>query len=255
MVPLKLGAGLEFGGSGVLRVPCLTDNAAIPVFDAQLKCFSNGFVLDRIDKISQIPVAISFERNVDKVWIVDIADVTAQALKLIGSNSTNGLPMINEDISGYAMIFHIKQQSIDGQTTLLNPFDRLFPALLTIDEPKSLEYFAMFILQNNNNNSNTSNSNSATTFPALDTWKTAFRVNDIDVSVGRKAVIPESILLSSIIAIDRLADNSNAIFSNPARFNEGEHIVSFETFTDIIQIQEDYMNNACVPGRALQSMM
>lgn len=170
---------------------CITDFAAKPSFEADIRCFTSGLVIERMNRTNHIPVAISFASDVEKVWIVDIADVLWQVTgsALIGNKFD--LKWLEELFPGHLIVFSLK--GVNGADT--SPLSRLFQQL---SPEQSLSYLGLFVSHGRRQKESTAGG----VFPALESWKIAFRVNDITVALGRSSPLPIEILRSFIVMVD-----------------------------------------------------
>lgn len=194
--PLKLGRAMEnqHSSSGQSRFPCLLDHPSMPYFDAEIKSFSSGFVVDRINRGHEIPVVVSFEKHVKQVFITDLADTISLANQRILNTDTEDptVKEITDTLIGYVITFELHTTS-DAS----NPLSCLFQS--SSEGPMS-HFFSIVVRLR-------AGEVGATVLPALDIWKASFRMHDIPVQVGVKVgdALPDDILQAMLCLLDRFA--------------------------------------------------
>lgn len=78
--------------NGVLALPMLTDHPLLPYTEGkgcEMRAFSGGFIVER-DHVSCLPLLVSFEQHVEKMWTVDMRDVFAKAMELVNPGGDGG---------------------------------------------------------------------------------------------------------------------------------------------------------------------
>jgi hypothetical protein len=76
---LGLGTAINTAGTGVVGVTMLTDHPAAPVLHAEMRLFTSGFVVEKLNK-SFLPFLFSFAVHVKEMWTVDLGDCYRRAL-------------------------------------------------------------------------------------------------------------------------------------------------------------------------------
>lgn len=80
--------------NGVLTLPLLTDHPLLPHTDGkgcEMRAFSGGFMIEK-ENVSCLPLLVSFELHVEKMWTCDLRDVFTKAVDLVnpGGGSAAG---------------------------------------------------------------------------------------------------------------------------------------------------------------------
>lgn len=96
---LGLGAAINTGGTGVVVVTVLTDHPSAPVLSAEMRLFSSGFVVEKLDKCF-LPFLVSFGVHVKEMWTVDLGDCYRRALdsKCFGGFKTSSAVEVPEGL-------------------------------------------------------------------------------------------------------------------------------------------------------------
>lgn len=190
---LGLGKPLDYTGTGLLTLTVLTDHPMVPHFEAELRTFTEGFLVEKMDGASCLPLLTSIGRHVDRVWTVDTTDCVAQAAKLIAPIflKEKGLPDIDVP-SGFMIIFRLKsaeQLSSEGHSGL-NPLEASLPLVSS-----SARHIALMV-------PSSSRSFGAVT-SAAGHWRTAMRMHDVqEHRGGAEVALPESILRAVLSVLD-----------------------------------------------------
>lgn len=201
---MKLGRPLETqqSSSSQSRFPCLLDHVALPYVDAEIKSYSAGFLVERINRGHELPLVISFEKHVRRVWITDLADTVSLAQQRLLSPSSPSssswasdatMKEIADTLIGYLITFEL------GDDERGNPLSHVFQPLSA--QSAAPRYFSIVVRLR-------AGEVGATVLPALDMWKASFRLFDIPVHVGNKSAtvaLPDGTLQSLVALLDRFA--------------------------------------------------
>jgi hypothetical protein len=199
---MRLGRALETqqSSSSQSRFPCLLDHIAQPYFDAEIKSFSSGFVVDRINRGHEVPVVVSFERHVSQVFITDLAETVSLARQRLLNSHAHSDPIIKDiadSLIGYLITFELREElGAPG-----NPLSSLFHSLSS--SQSSCKNFSIVVRLREGEVS-------STVLPALDMWKASFRMHDIPVRIGAKASLPDHSLQAMLCLLDRFVSMSRS---------------------------------------------
>eukprot|EP01032_Pedospumella_encystans_P011063 gene11063-12896_t len=196
---LGLGKPLDYTGTGLLSLTVLTDHPVMPHFEAELRTFTEGLLVEKIDGASCLPLLMSLGQHVDRVWTVDTADCLAQASKLFAPFflKERGLPDIDVP-SGIIIVFRLKG-SEDVEPDALNPLERSLPLIGSTGTGATttggFRHLALIV-------PNESRSSSAVS-SALSHWRTALRMHDVqEHRGGQEVALPDAILRAVLSLLD-----------------------------------------------------
>jgi len=207
---LGLGRHLDLTGTGLLTASVLSDHPLIPHFEAELRTFAEGFVVEKIDGATCLPMLISFGAHVDRVWSVDTTEFLEQALKLQSGAvlADPHLPPV-EVQSGMMMIFRLKcgddvmVDEADGQS--LNPLERSMPFTTRTKSKQEqqgiqgIKYIAIVV--------RTGMRSAAAIGAAFAEWRVGMRLNDVHEHRGVGDVtLPRSLLRAYLSLLDYWAE-------------------------------------------------
>lgn len=190
---LGLGKPLDYTGTGLLTLTVLTDHPVVPHFEAELRTFTEGFLIEKMDGASCLPLLTSIGRHVDRVWTVDTTDCVSQAAKLIAPLflKEKGLPDIDVP-AGFIIIFRLKsadQLATDGEASM-NPLEASLPLVSS-----NARHIALIV-------PSSSRAFSAVT-SAAGHWRTAMRMHDVQEHRGGTDVaLPDGILRAVLSVLD-----------------------------------------------------
>jgi hypothetical protein len=115
----------EVSPTGIMTLPLLTDHPLLPYTSnkgCEFKAFGGGFVIEK-DNTSCVPMLVSIETHVEKMWTVDLKDVFAKSMELVQAGS--GASVNDEDDGlqaeeGLIVIFQLKSFSPEAVTARLS---------------------------------------------------------------------------------------------------------------------------------------
>lgn len=190
---------MDYTGTGLLSLTVLTDHPVVPHFEAELRTFTEGLLVEKMDGASCLPLLMSVGQHVDRVWTVDTADCLAQASKLLAPLFLKERHLPNIDVpSGIIIVFRLKSHedlppSLAGEA-LLNPLERSLPLVGTA-AGEGARHIALIV-------PNDSRSSSAVS-SALGHWRTAMRMHDVqEHRGGNEVALPDSILRAVLSLLD-----------------------------------------------------
>lgn len=137
----------------------LTDHPILTHFTGDVRTFTEGFLIDKINTSSCLPILVTISAHIDRVWTIDSQDCYTQAVKLFPSifndnsdHSTNGRRKDEgsgqRDLSevsippGIILVFRLKSSDIitdgdydgddddyvsSGSSDRLNPLEKAMP--------------------------------------------------------------------------------------------------------------------------------
>lgn len=85
----------------------LTDHPLVPFGAASLRVFSSGLLVERLDTHC-LPIMISIEAHVERMWTTDLQEVRTQALRLCSSSSAQTPPLAHALPEGFLVTFKLK---------------------------------------------------------------------------------------------------------------------------------------------------
>lgn len=277
-------------GSGNSRFSCLLDHVAWPCVEAELRCFSSGFVVERLDRGHQIPLVVSLEKHVRQVWVTDLADTLQQAQRRV-LDLSDQLPQpelkeLRDDLLGYLVTFEFHPDAPR------NPLSRLFPALFSTSNSKTSHtkeshqqhgdvprFFSIFVRLRGGEVG-------ANVLPALEHWKAACRMHDVPLQVGNQnsqqlpsQALPTRILQALLVLLDRavltsiaqqeqqqetVSSHPNSVSLTAAMGSVGgtsnhhdlylASVAEFDSFVSFALRARHYLQRFGVPGLAHVSM-
>ena len=193
---LGLGKQLDYSGSGTLSLPLLTDHLVLPVVErADVRVFSEGFLVERLE-VNCAPVMVSIGSHVERVWVVDSAEVMEQAARQLPAVSL-ALPLPDLP-SGLLVVFRLKE--LDGEAVPglfhYNPLSKALPFLSCNggNNDATARHIAFFV--------RTGCRAAAAMTTACAAWRVACRVNDVQEHRGADVGLPVGILKAFVAAID-----------------------------------------------------
>lgn len=194
---LGLGKAMSTSGSGVVTVPMLTDHPDAPVLLAEMRLFSSGFVVGKMNDIF-CPFMVSMGVHVKEMATIDFGDCFQQVSKKYPGGLWKST--IDSFPDGLMIIFkcHDFEATSSGCTQSsksvkscveYNMLDRILP-----DTGKA-RHIALCL-------SSTSHHGSSLT-ESLHEWRRSARTNDIPESRGVGSMsVPDQILLSFLTWVD-----------------------------------------------------
>lgn len=195
---LGLGKALDYTGTGLLSLTVLTDHAIVPHFEAELRTFTEGLLVEKMDGASCLPLLVSIGQHVDRVWTVDTADCVTQASKLLSPLFLKERNLPNIDVpSGIIIVFRLKSDGDlrdSDNSEVLNPLERTLPLVRAAGGERT-RHIALIV-------PNDSRSASAVS-SALSHWRTALRMHDVqEHRGGNEVALPDSILRAVLSLLD-----------------------------------------------------
>eukprot|EP00981_Chlorochromonas_danica_P008896 scaffold2338_cov184-Ochromonas_danica.AAC.7 len=195
-----LGLGKSLGaydGGQTVNLTILTDQVAAPSYETHLQLYSEGFVVDKMDRTNCVPRVVSFTRDIDRVWTVDIKDCLQQASNLLPISARSQLMQAlpsNLREGGYVFILGFKRAA-----SVLQSVSRDISVLLSAASAQGERYIALVIPRGE--------AAELIFQDILERWRVAFRMSDIVEYRGNDVSVPKSILLSLLSWGDNLALN------------------------------------------------
>lgn len=181
----------------MLTLTALTDHPIVPHFEADLRTFTEGLLVEKMDGAMSLPILISIGHHVDRVWTVDTADCMVQASKLLSHAFLKERNLPDIDVPhGLLIIFRLKSDA--EQADGMNPLQRSLPIVGSINGAFA-KHIALVI---------PTNSRSATSMSsACSQWRTAMRMHDVQEHRGGAEVsLPDGILRAFLSALDFLKE-------------------------------------------------
>lgn len=156
-----------------IQISVISNHPMNPSFEAEMKGFTNGFILDKINGINSVPITINFTEDVETVWNCSFYDYFTHILA-----SNDKLADSVELPTGFLMIFSLKKS---GKNFLLSSFEKASPAFFPNDFISN-HYLAICIQTGDRINYLTST--------LLDYWKVAMRTNEVLEKKGKSSDLP-----------------------------------------------------------------
>ena len=217
---LGVGSQLDYSGTGLLQLPLLSDHPVMPVVDAEVRVFSEGLLIERIDSTVGLPILISIGAHVKCLWVVDSTEVTAQAFRLLPALLSTFPALLRDHCpEGKLIVLQLKtdeelQKERDeveegtgtgedsGEGTMFkvlqhNLLARSYPFTSGTGSAKEPHLLALFVP------ARARSSQAMST--ALASWKVAARRHDVREHRGADKPLPQTILTAFLTAIDRWA--------------------------------------------------
>lgn len=193
-----MGTIVELSGVGLASAVLITDNPLYPCFHADLRLFTGGFLIERIDK-SPLPLLISIKSHVEVMWSVDMGEAYTHGLRSVDLDDPRSTS--SELLDGIFIILKLRTDFSDAQSTFsgyekciqYDMWNRIFPAFF------STSYIGLLI---------PSNSRTIAPFTSAHfSWRNFARMYDIPDIRGLKGnyAIPDALLLSYLIALNQLS--------------------------------------------------
>lgn len=198
---MGLGKPLDYTGTGLLSLTVLTDHPVMPHFEAELRTFTEGLLVEKMDGASCLPLLVSLGQHVDRVWTVDTADCLTQASKLFAPLflKERGLPSIDVP-SGIIIVFRLKGPEDlpqNAEQDALNPLERSLPLIGSTGAASTGRFRHIALIVPNESRSASAVSS------ALSHWRTALRMHDVQEHRGNHEVaLPDAILRAVLSLLD-----------------------------------------------------
>jgi hypothetical protein len=200
---LGLGKAIHSTGTGVVGVTMLTDHPSSPVISAEVRLFTSGFVVEKMDKCF-LPFLVSFGVHVKEMWTVDLGECYRRATESKSFESSR--TSVSVDIPEGLLVvlqchdFGDKDDSTFTESNSLsvrscieyNMLDRILPSTGRVN------HLAFYLP------SDTSRQSSSLS-EALHAWRVASRMNDIPDNRGggdNQSSLPNHVLDSFMVMID-----------------------------------------------------
>ncbi len=184
----------------MLSLTVLTDHPVVPHFEAELRTFAEGLLVEKMDGASCLPMLVSIGQHVDRVWTVDTADCLAQASKLLAPLFLKERNLPDIDVPpGIIIVFRIKSledlQSSSESGVEFNPLQRSLPLVGSIASTSGVRHIALIVPHESRSASAVSS--------ALSHWRVAMRMHDVEEHRGGAEVaLPDSILRAVLSLLD-----------------------------------------------------
>lgn len=206
---LGLGTAINTSGTGVVGVTMLTDHPSAPVLHAEMRLFTSGFVVEKLNKCF-LPFLVSFGVHVKEMWTVDMGDCYRRALdsKSLGGKTSSvidipeGLLIVlqchdfRDDNGNMCKGSDVNSHSVKSCIEY-NMLDRILP------NSGKVRHIA-FCLTSSDTASSRHGSGSFS-FDAHQAWRVAARLNDIPDNRGageNQSIFPEEILGPFLAMLD-----------------------------------------------------
>ena len=182
-----------------MTLSMLSDHPACPFTTVDLRLFSSGLVVDRMEK-AMLPLLVTFSTHVDCMWTVDIGDCVGEALRWLGYDDS----VIDNSMypEGFLVVLRLKDfegvAASEGGNVCLqySTADRILPSF------HSCRHIAFYVP--------TSSRYSAVFSDALHCWRDACRMDDIPDIRGlsnHEHPMPQRVLYSLLVAVDATTDD------------------------------------------------
>jgi hypothetical protein len=190
-------------GSTLLSLPVLFDHPVLPVADAELRVFSEGLVIERMD-CSSLPVLVSIGTHVDCMWVVDTAEVSHQASQLLPPRLSTFPEVPLEE--GLLIVFRLKAdfaadadaEAEDAESLSALQYNLLARALpFTLDRGAHEPRLLALVVKARSRHSQAMSS-------VIAEWKVALRRYGLQEHKGSDVPLPQPILRAFLTATDRL---------------------------------------------------
>lgn len=180
----------------------LTDHVTCPVINTELRLFTSGFVVERIEKLF-MPAIVAFAPHISHVCTVDMSACYTLAAK----NRIPGMEQLSADskFDGMLIIFTMKPHGAESPRSPRSPRGKSMEQCMKFNPMDSLllgtqstQHIAMFL---------PADTRSMEAVQAMrSTWRAAFRMLDIAETLGDtpEYPIPMSIVKSLLIVTDTL---------------------------------------------------
>lgn len=181
----------------------LTDHPAAPVLHAEMRLFTSGFIVEKVDRLL-LPFLFSFAVHVKEMWTVDLSDCYRRALASKAFESSDTSPVVNIP-DGLLVVLQChdfrdekgnmgKGSDANSHTVKscieYNMLDRILPATGRVRHVA----FRM---------SSDSSRHGSALSEAHHAWRVAARMNDIPDNRGGGNDLPDEILGPFLAMIDR----------------------------------------------------
>lgn len=211
---LGLGKAITTSGTGVVGVTMLTDHPSAPVLHAEMRLFSSGFVVEKLDKCF-LPFLFSFGVHVKEMWTVDMGDCYRRALacKTFEGSRTSSLIDIPEGLLVVLQCHDFRDEKgnmgkgsdVNSNSVKscieYNMLDRIFP------NTGKVKHIAFCL----SSADTSSRGHESALFEAHHAWRVAARMNDIPDNRGagdHQTGLPDEILGPFLAMIDAEATSS-----------------------------------------------
>jgi hypothetical protein len=90
---MGLGRAMDDIGTGLVCLPMLTDNPTQSFLSAHIRPFSQGFVVERLDGATCLPMVITFETHIQTMWTLSLNDCLSHSLDLLTTGADEMTPL------------------------------------------------------------------------------------------------------------------------------------------------------------------
>ena len=191
----------------------LTDHPSTPVLHVELRLFTSGFVVEKLDK-SFLPFLLSFGVHVKEMWTVDMGDCYRRALAIKSIDDSNSSSVIDVP-EGLLVVLQChdfrdekgnmgKGSGVNSNSVKscieYNMLDRILPST------GKVRHIALCLASADVS----SRGHGSALFEAHHAWRVAARMNDIPDNRGAGNQLPDEILSPFLAMLDAEA-TSNVI--------------------------------------------
>jgi hypothetical protein len=193
----------------MLSLTMLTDHPLVPHFDAEIRTYSEGFLVEKMDGAACLPLLVSIGRHVDRVWTVDAADCMGQAMKVMDPLflKERNLPDVTVP-PGMLIIFRLKSDDAEAAAAPQgdadpfahqNPLERTLPLVGSEHRQAGAgagaKHIAVFV--------RTGSRSATAVSSATSHWRVAMRMHDVQEHKGGADVaIPAGVLRAYLSLLD-----------------------------------------------------
>jgi hypothetical protein len=171
----------------------------LPFFQGEIKCFTSGFIIERVDQHSCVPLVINFAEHVQHVQIIDFKDCLDKITSMFGCTSQS---LSNSDLNGFLIVYTLKSIQTNEHGITYTAADKSFPNVFG----ESCTQIALCIRYVDRASAMISN--------LLDYWKASYRLHDIEELKGKDQVLSKEIISSFVSLIHQWILQQPEILSN-----------------------------------------
>lgn len=254
---LGLGQPLEGDLSTSTHAVLLTDHPATPTLQVDLRLFTDGFFVDRMERLSCLPFVCSFALHVERVWTIDCMDALKKASTLLPFPSASAmeasvaaadgetlLPFL-EAPDGFLIIFRLNSEVSGGsfENSLPFPVDSLSRGDQGITPSGGRVRHVGILVR--------STRGGRELRAACAEWRNSMRRHGLpEYRGGEDVAVPDSILLSFMIALDAektraplgsdgsfglLGSGSNPLHAFPGEYGSAAFFTTASTCAAVLQ--------------------
>jgi hypothetical protein len=255
-----VGRPLHFTGSATASASIITDHPIWPKFFAEMRLFSGGFIIEKMNGQVCIPLVISFAQHVESVCTMDFHDCFIQMKDKILMPYLRTHPQDASFIStvveqlesmipdGYLIVYRLRSLKGSSGSTAL---DRICPSYQTSDSECG-KHLAVCVRYNDGATGSSNNITSSVT----EHWRAAMRLHDVSEFKGKDVDLTTGVLKSfSVLLDDWLAPKTNdeTFYRSSSKLSSGNDIESISV-QEIASFAVDYQVRYGLPGCGITSM-